>query len=157
MTISLQTTFMHVWDISPTFAMSLIISLIILSSLVTPLIHLNTLVSSIYCDFFTAHVHWCLPGFSLLHTYPYYQYIIIWQSLLPIANPDFLTRHSIVRLPCFSVRCRTANSASAIPLPGIKPNFPNPSIYNPFPNLQSISALSLCNPHNPGCLTPLSQ
>ena len=27
-----------------------------------------------------------------------------------------------MRLPCFAISCRTANIASAIPLPGIKPN-----------------------------------
>ena len=43
---------------------------LILSSLVTPLIHLNTLIFTNYCDLFTAHVHWFLPGFSLLHKYP---------------------------------------------------------------------------------------
>ena len=57
-------------DIYPTFAIPLIRSSLIQSTLVTPLIHLNTLISATYCDLFTAHVHWCLPGFSLLHTYP---------------------------------------------------------------------------------------
>ena len=57
----------------------------------------------------------------------YCHYIIIWQSLIPIAPPDFFSRRSNVgptalRLPCFTVRCRTANIASAIPLFGIKPN-----------------------------------
>ena len=42
-------------DISPTFAIPLILSFLILSSLVTPLIHLNT-ISATYCDFFTAHL-----------------------------------------------------------------------------------------------------
>ena len=62
--------FMHFLDISPTFAIPLILSFLILSSLVTPLIHLNTLIFTNYCDLFTAHVHWFLPGFSLLHKYP---------------------------------------------------------------------------------------
>ena len=57
MTMPLQTTFMHFLDISPTFAITLILSFLILSSLVTPLIHLNTFISATYCDFFTAHVH----------------------------------------------------------------------------------------------------
>ena len=91
----------------------------------TPLIHLNAFISATYCDFFTAHVgayiRLCPGSRSIIHIL-YYHYIIIWQSLLPIAHSDFLTRHSIVRLPCFSIRCRTANIASAIPLPGIKPN-----------------------------------
>ena len=43
-------------DISPTFAIPLIRSSLIQSTLVTPLIHLNTLISATYCDFFTAHV-----------------------------------------------------------------------------------------------------
>ena len=56
------------FDISPTFAIPVILSFLILSSFVTPLIHLNTLISATNCEFFTAHVHWFLPGFSLLHT-----------------------------------------------------------------------------------------
>ena len=54
------------WDISPTFAIPVIFSFLILSSCVTPLIHLNTLISATYRDFFTAHEHWCLPGFSII-------------------------------------------------------------------------------------------
>ena len=30
---------------------------------------------------------------------------------------------------------------------------PKPSLNNHFTHIQSISALSICNPHNPGCLT----
>ena len=83
-----------VLDISPTFTIPLIISFLNLSSLVTQLIHLNTLISATYCDFFTAHVHWFLPGFSLLHTYtaltlhnylavpsPYYASILLVEAL----------------------------------------------------------------------------
>ena len=71
----------------------------------------------------------------------YYHYKLIWPSLLHIVPPDFLTGHSIVRLfyiyichniqscfPCISIRCRTANIASAIPLPGIKPSGASPSL-----------------------------
>ena len=47
-------------DISPTFVVPLILSFLILSSLVTPLIHLNILISAtsnfFSCAFFTAHV-----------------------------------------------------------------------------------------------------
>ena len=86
----------------------------------SPLIHPNTLISATYCDFFTA-VRFCPGSCSFIHIL-YYHYILIWLSFLPLAPPNFLTRHSIVRLPCFSTRCRTANIASAIPLPGIKPN-----------------------------------
>ena len=47
-------------DISPTFAVPLILSFLILSNLVTPLIHLNFLISAtsnfFCCAFFTAHV-----------------------------------------------------------------------------------------------------
>ena len=68
MTIPLQTTFMHFLDISPTFAIPLILSFLILSSLVTPLIHLNTIISATYCDFFTAHVESTL-GFFISATY----------------------------------------------------------------------------------------
>ena len=134
MTMPLQTTFMHFLDISPTFAITLILSFLILSSLVTPLIHLNTFISATYCDFFTAHVLWFCPGSrSSIHIL-YYHYIIIWQSLLRIAPPDLLTMHSIVRLPCF-----TANIASAIPLPGIKPNCASLSL------ILKVSLITLTN------------
>ena len=102
-------------------------------------------------------LHWFLPGFSLIHTYP----MSIWQSLLPISPPELLTRHSNVglRLPYFSIMCRIANIESAIPLPGMKPNSASVSLLSIIPSqiFKSISALSLCNPHNPGCLTPLYQ
>ena len=115
------------WKISPTFAIPVIFPFLILSSLVTQIIHLNTIISAIYCDLFTAHVGPPTLVFARVHVrffihIMYCHYILIWQSILPIAPLDFLTRHSIVRLPCFAIRCRTANIASAIPLPGIKPN-----------------------------------
>ena len=47
-------------DVSPTFVVPLILSFLILSSLVTPLIHLDILISAtsnfFSCDFFTVHV-----------------------------------------------------------------------------------------------------
>ena len=105
MTIPLQTTFMHFLDISPTFAIPVIFSFLILSSLVTQIIHLNTIISATYCDLFTVHVGPTLVfarvhvrffiHILLLHCH----YILIWQSILPIAPLDFLTRHSIVRHP----------------------------------------------------------
>ena len=53
----LSSTFL---DISPSFVVPLILSFLILSSLVTPLIHLNILISAtsnfFSCAFFTAHV-----------------------------------------------------------------------------------------------------
>ena len=75
-------------DISPTFAIPLIRSSLIQSTLVTPLIHLNTLISATYCDFFTAHVHWCLPGFSLLHTYP----VLSLHNYLAVPSPYCASR-----------------------------------------------------------------
>ena len=60
----LQTSFVHFLDIYSTFAIPRILSCFILSILVTPLIHLNTLISATHCDFFTAHT---LAGFSCLH------------------------------------------------------------------------------------------
>ena len=84
-------------DISPTFAIPLIVSFLILSSLATPRIPLNTLIVATYCDFFTAHVglHWFFcPGSCSFIFILHYHYIIIWQSHLPIAPPYSLTRHS---------------------------------------------------------------
>ena len=76
------------WDISPTFAISLILSFLILSGLVTPLIHINTLISATYCDFSTAHVHWFLPGFSLFHTYP----VLSLHNYLAVPSPYCASR-----------------------------------------------------------------
>ena len=53
-------TFLHFLDILSTFVVPLILSFLILSILVTPLIHLNILTSAtsnfFSCPFFTAHV-----------------------------------------------------------------------------------------------------
>ena len=63
--------------ISPTFVVPLIISFLILSSLVTPLIHLNILISAtsnlFYCAFFTALVSapYIIAGLTtVLYTFP---------------------------------------------------------------------------------------
>ena len=97
------------------------------------------------------------PGYRCFVHILYFHYIIIWQSLnSSYSHPDFLTWHSIARLPRFSIRCRTANIASATPLSiwdKSKLCVPKPSLNNHFTHIQSISALSICNPHNPGCLT----
>ena len=85
-------------DISPTFANPLILSFLILSSLVIPLIHLNTLISATYCDFFTAHVHWFLPGFLLLHTYP----VLSLHNYLAVPSPycaSILLDEALYRTP----------------------------------------------------------
>ena len=69
----LSCTFLY---ISPTFVVPLILSLLILSSLVTPLIHLSILISVtsnfFSCDFFTIHVSALHTGLTtvLLHTFP---------------------------------------------------------------------------------------
>ena len=64
-------------DISPTFVVPLILSFLILSILVTPLIHLNILISAtsnfFSCAFFTAHVSapYIIAGLTtVLYTYP---------------------------------------------------------------------------------------
>ena len=64
-------------DISPTFVVPLILSFLILSSLVTPLIHLNILISAtsnfFSCAFFTAHVSapYIIAGLTIvLYTSP---------------------------------------------------------------------------------------
>ena len=58
--IQLQPTFCTFFDISPTFVVPLILSFLILSSFVTPLIHLNILISAtsniFFCAFYTAQV-----------------------------------------------------------------------------------------------------
>ena len=128
MTIPLQTTFMHFLDTSPTFAIPAILSFLILSSLI---LHSSILTPSfpplIVISSLPMYIRFCPGSCSFIHIL-YYHYIIIWQSLLPLAPPIFLTRHSIVRLPCVSTRCCTADIASAIPLPGIKPNFASLSL-----------------------------
>ena len=159
MTMPLQTTFMHFLDISATFAIPLLLSFLILSSLVTPLIHLNTLIYVNYCDFFTAHVHWFLPEFSLLHTYP----VLSLHNHLAVPSPyctsrlldEVLYRTPSLFLHTFPQREYCFRYPST--WHKTKLSVPKPSLNNHFPNLQSISASSLCNPHNHGCLTPLNQ
>ena len=65
-------------DISPTFVFPLILSFLILSILVTPLIHLNILISAtsnfFSCAFFTAHVSapYIIAGLTtVLYTFPW--------------------------------------------------------------------------------------
>ena len=65
-------------DISPTFVVPLILSLLMLSSFVTPLIHLNILISAtsnfFSCAFFTAHVSppYIIAGLTtVLYTSPW--------------------------------------------------------------------------------------
>ena len=112
-------------DISHTFAIHQIRSFLILPSLVTPLIHLNTLISATYCDFFTAHVHWFLPGFSLLHTHPalsllnylavpspYCASKLLDEALYRTPFLDIFKYHIPSCSPCFSIRCRTAKITS---------------------------------------------
>ena len=73
------------------------------------------------------------------------------------------TRGTLVsntRLPCFSIRCQPHREyCIRHPSTWFKTKLfvRRPSFNNPFPILQSISGLSLCNPHNYGCLTPLYQ
>ena len=71
-----------------------------------------------------------------------------------------MTRYSNTRLPCFSIRCQ-AHREYCIRHPSTwyktKLFVRRPSFIYPFPILHSISGLSLCNPHNSGCLTPLYQ
>ena len=64
MPIPLQSTFLHFLGyISPTFVVPLILSLLILSSLVTPLIHLNILISTT-SNFFSCFLHCACPGIA---------------------------------------------------------------------------------------------
>ena len=74
MHIPLQPTFL---EISPTFVVPLILSFLILSSLVTPTIHRNILISAtsnfFSCAFFTAHVSapYIIAGLTaVLYSYP---------------------------------------------------------------------------------------
>ena len=83
---------------TPPFGIPLILSFLILSGLVTPLIHLITLISATYCDFFTAHVHSFLPGFSLLHTYP----ALSLHNYLTVPSPycaSILLEYALYRTP----------------------------------------------------------
>ncbi len=86
----LSCTFM---DISPTFVVPLILSFLILSSLVTPLIHLNILFSAtsnfFSCAFFTAHISapYIIAGLTtVLYTFPLTLKLILRSH----RNPDTL-------------------------------------------------------------------
>ena len=77
-------------DISPTFVVPLIISFIILSSLVTPLIHLNILISAtsnfFSCAFFTTHVSapYIITGLTtVLYTFPLTLKLILLSHRIP--------------------------------------------------------------------------
>ena len=55
-------------DVSPTFVVPLILSFLILSSLLTPHIHLDILISYYFsCAFFTAPVDHCWSKYTLVH------------------------------------------------------------------------------------------
>ena len=94
-------------------------------------------------------------------SYPvYYHYIIIWNpfSVLRLHTYWRGTLSYAFSRSINSIRCRTANNASAIPPDTwheTKLCVRKPFLNNPFPSLQCISASSLCNPPNPGCFTPL--
>ena len=79
-------------DISPTFVVPLILSFLILSSLMTPLIHLNILISAtsnfFSCAFFTAHVSvpYIIAGpTTFLYTSPWLSNLFfgLTESLIP--------------------------------------------------------------------------
>ena len=131
-------------------------------------------ISATYCDFFTAHAYWFLPGFSLLHTYPalsllrnylrvpspYCASILLDEALYstPFLDPSsinticpiYYTVMFLHTLPHREYCIRHPSTWHEIKICVHKP-----SLNNPFRNLQDISALSLYNPHNPGCFTPL--
>ena len=89
-------------DISPTFVVPLILSLLILSILVTPLIHLNILISTtsnfFSCAFFTAHVSapYIIAGLTtVLYTFPLTLKLILRSHRIPdilfqFFHPDFV-------------------------------------------------------------------
>ena len=77
-------------DISPTFVVPLILSCLILSSLVTPLIHLNILISAtsnlFSCAFFTAQVSapYAIAGLTtVLYTFPFTLKLILRSHRIP--------------------------------------------------------------------------
>ena len=85
--ILLSCTFL---DISPTFGVPLILSFLILSSLVTPLIHLNILISPtsnfFYCAFLTAQVSalYIIAGLTtVLYTFPLNLKLILRSHRIP--------------------------------------------------------------------------
>ena len=80
----------HFLDISSTFVAPLILSFLILSSLVTPLIHLNILISAtsnlFSCAFFTSHVPapYAIAGLStVLYTFPLILKLILQSHRIP--------------------------------------------------------------------------
>ena len=85
-------------DISPTFAVPILLSFLILFSLVTPLIQLNHLIYATYCELFTDHVYWFLPQFSLLHTCPVLHVNPIFSQTHPhiLWNPNHVDRLSLL-------------------------------------------------------------
>ena len=87
MPLPLQPTFL---EISHTFIVPLILSFLILSSLVTPLIHLKILISAtsnfFSCAFFTAHISalYIIAGLTtVLHTFPLTLKLIIRSHRIP--------------------------------------------------------------------------
>ena len=92
-------------DIYPTFVIPLILSFLIPSSLVTPLIHLNILISAksnfFCCAFFTAHVSapYIIAGLTtVLYTFPLTLKLIIRSHRIPIPSSS----SSILILFCAS-------------------------------------------------------
>ena len=160
MTIPLQTTFMHFLDISPTFPIPEIFSFLILSSLVTkssiltppfpPLIVIYSL---------PMYIGFCPSSRTLLHTYP----VLSLHTYLAVHSTYCASRfldEALYRAPSL-FRHTLPHREYCIRHPSAwhktKLCVPKSSLNNPFQNRQSrpISALSLCNPRTPECLTPL--
>ena len=131
MPIPVQPTFL---EISPTFVVSLILSFLIPSSLVTPLIHLNILISAtsnfFSCAFFTTYISapYMIGGLTtVLYTFPLTLKLILGSHRIPDTLFQF-----------FHPDCMCVISASKSPLSANV----DPRYLNVF-NLSKFSACRL--------------
>ena len=106
-------------DISPTFVVPIILSFLILSSLVTPLIHLIILISAtsnfFYCAFFTAQVSapYIIAGLTtVLYTFPLTPKRILRSHRIPVILFQFFHPDCIL---CVISASKSPFSANVVP------------------------------------------
>ena len=137
-------------DISPTFVVPLILSFLILSTLVTPLIHLNILVSAtsnfFSCAFFTAHVSapYIIAGLTtVLYTFPLTLKLILRSHRIPDILFQFFHPDCILSVISASKSPFSANVAPRYLNAFTRSKFSPCILTSEFPSSKSWSTLNL--------------
>ena len=137
-------------DISPTFVVPLILSFLILSILVTPLIHLNILISAtsnfFSCAFFTAHVSapYIIAGLTtVLYTFPLTLRLILRSHRIPDILFQFFHPDCILCVISASKSPFSANVAPRYLNVFTRSKFSHCILTSEFPSSKSRSTLNL--------------